>query len=131
MTSPICCAACASPAYRSLVASAFATASLMIVLVWSSWRLISAIEVNSSSVELATFATLAEASSDSCSAALACCVVWSDESNRAAAVDFIVEALLLTTASTSSTRSRNDEMARSIADRRFSFISISSRCFSI
>jgi hypothetical protein len=44
----------------------------MIVLVWSSWRLISAIEVNSFSVELATFATLAEASSDSCSAALAC-----------------------------------------------------------
>ena len=65
-------------------------------LVWVSWRLISAIECDSSSAATAAVSTLAEASLKACTAPSARCEVWSEEPNSAPAVERIAVALSLT-----------------------------------
>ncbi len=66
------------------------------LLVWLSWRLISAIECDNSSAATAAVSTLAEASLKACTALSARCEVWSEEPSSAAAVERMAVALSLT-----------------------------------
>ena len=66
------------------------------LLVWVSWRLISAIERDSSSAATAAVSTLVEASLKACTALSARCEVWSEKPNRAPAVARMAVALPLT-----------------------------------
>ena len=65
-------------------------------LVWVSWRLISAIECDSSSAATAAVSTLVEASLKACTALSARCEVWSEEPNNVRAVERMAVALSLT-----------------------------------
>ena len=85
-TSPIFCAASASPVIRVLVASASPTAARTTSRVRVSCALISPIEVDSSPAAAAAVSTLVEASFDASTAADVRCEVWSDEPNSPLAV---------------------------------------------
>ena len=127
-TSPIFCAASASPVICALVDSASFAAMRTTPVVWSSWREISPIELESSSVAVAAVVTLVEASFDACSALVARCEVWSEAASSLVAVDFIVAALSPTDLRTFSTRSRKFRIAASIVPRLLSSSTIASRC---
>ena len=88
--------------------------SATMLLVWVSWRLISAIECDNSSAATAAVSTLAEASLNACTALSARCEVWSDEPNSALAVERMAVALSLTLDSSFSTCGRNEAIAASI-----------------
>ena len=85
-TSPIFSAASARLRTWPLVRSASATALLAMSADWPTWRLISAIEPDSSSVAAATVCTLLVASSDAAETTVAWRLVCSAVADRAAAL---------------------------------------------
>ena len=89
------------------------------LLVWLSWRLISAIECDNSSAATAAVSTLVDASWKACTALSARCEVCSEEPNNAAAVERMAAALSLTLASSFSTCGRNDRIDVSTLTRRW------------
>ncbi len=127
-TSPIFCAAWASPAISSLVVCASATATRTSSVVCSSWRAISVTEASSSSAAAAAASTLSEDSFDVFTAPSARCELWSEEPDSAAAVARMAPALSPTVFRAASTRSRKLRMAASTATRRCS-CSASEACF--
>ena len=100
------------------------------VLVSSSWRPISPIELASSSAATAAVLTLKEASPEACTAPSACWEVSPDELDSVVAVDFIACALSSTVFNRLFISRRNAEIAASTMARRFSSAAISSRSFS-
>ena len=119
-TSPIFCAASASPVIRVLVVSASPTAARTTSSVRVSCALISPIELASSPAAAAAVSTLVEASFDASTAADVRCEVWSDEPNSPLAVSRMALTPSVTTPSTLSTRSRNEASAASTVARRAS-----------
>ena len=117
-TSPIFCAPAASPAISPSVARASPVARPTMLLVWLSWRLISAIECDNSSAATAAVSTLVEASLNACTALSARCEVCSEEPNNAPAVERMAVALSLTLDSSFSTCGRNEAIAVSTLARR-------------
>ena len=130
-TSPIFWAAAASASISPSVACASVTATRTTLLVSSSWRPISPIEVASSSAAMAAVLTLDEASLEACTAPSACCEVSPEELESVPAVDFMACALSPTVFSRLLTSRRNVAIASSTVARRFSSAAISSRSFSI
>jgi hypothetical protein len=135
-TSPIFCAAAASPAICALVVSASLTEARTTSVVRTNCSLISPIEAESSEAAVAAIATLAEAWLEERTALSARCEVCSDDFSRPPAVVSIEAALSPTLFSTFSTRARKPAMASSISARRTSAESIevrfsSARCWSV
>ena len=97
------------------------------LLVWVSWRLISAIERDNSSAATAAVSTLVEASLNACTALSARCEVWSEEPSSALAVERMAVALPLTLDSSFSTCGRNEAIAASMAARRCSWSRMAAR----
>ena len=86
-TSPIFCDAPTRPCTISFAFAASATAWLAILLDWPTWRLISAIELDSSSAADATVCTLVDASSEADATTPACFEVSSAVADMLPAVD--------------------------------------------
>ena len=126
-TSPIFWAAAASASISPSVACASLTAIRTTLLVSSSWRPISPIEVASSSAATAAVFTLSEASLEARTAPSACCEVSPDAPDRVVAVDFIASALPRTVFNSGSICARNEEIAASTMTRRLSCAAMVSR----
>ena len=126
-TSPIFCAACASPPICSLVAAASRTAMLTRLLVWPSCWLISPIEADSSSAADAALSTFIDALLDSRTAPSARSEFLLEAANSVVAVERIAMALSPTVRSSASTRARKPVSAASMPLRRCSWAAIRSR----